>query len=178
MILAPLAEWDNFYVIAGSSAGGLTGLTFVVIALAAEARRVNPVGMRTFISPTIVHFASVLALAAFLCVPRQTLLSVGIGLGIAGVVGLIYVAMITMNFHHNLDDYTPDWEDWTWHVILPAVAYGGLIAMGLLMRERPEAALYGVGAVSIMLLFIGIHNAWDIAVWISLRKQDPPKGEK
>jgi hypothetical protein len=40
-----LAEWDSFYVITGSSAGGLTGLTFVVIALAADARRVNPRGL-------------------------------------------------------------------------------------------------------------------------------------
>jgi hypothetical protein len=32
---SPLAGWDNFYVIAGSSAAGLTGLTFIVISLAA-----------------------------------------------------------------------------------------------------------------------------------------------
>ena len=37
MATSLLAEWDNFYVIAGSSAGGLTGLTFVVIALASDA---------------------------------------------------------------------------------------------------------------------------------------------
>jgi len=28
---SPLAEWDNFYVIVGSAAAGLTGLTFVVM---------------------------------------------------------------------------------------------------------------------------------------------------
>ena len=33
----PLEAWANFYVIVGSSAGGLTGLTFVVIALVADA---------------------------------------------------------------------------------------------------------------------------------------------
>lgn len=37
---APLvADWENFYVITGSSAAGLTGLTFVVIALAAHVYR-------------------------------------------------------------------------------------------------------------------------------------------
>jgi hypothetical protein len=41
MTFAPLADWNNFYVIAGSSAGGLTGLTFVVIALAADVQRVD-----------------------------------------------------------------------------------------------------------------------------------------
>lgn len=31
----PLAAWENFYIIVGSSAGALTGLQFVVIAYAA-----------------------------------------------------------------------------------------------------------------------------------------------
>ncbi|HLK32996.1 MAG TPA: hypothetical protein VKT29_07890 [Terriglobales bacterium] len=33
---APLTDWANFYVIVGSSAGALTGLQFVVIALIAQ----------------------------------------------------------------------------------------------------------------------------------------------
>jgi len=40
------AERDNFYVITGSSAAGLTGLTFVVIALSADAKRANMRGRR------------------------------------------------------------------------------------------------------------------------------------
>lgn len=43
---SPLAGWDNFYVIAGTSAAGLTGLTFIVITLAAEAHRVLAAGCR------------------------------------------------------------------------------------------------------------------------------------
>ncbi|MGH7618051.1 MAG: hypothetical protein ACREPM_12550 [Gemmatimonadaceae bacterium] len=33
------AQWETFYVIVGSSGGALTGLLFVVVALAAERRR-------------------------------------------------------------------------------------------------------------------------------------------
>ena len=36
-VLSPLTQWESFYVIVGSSAGALTGLQFVVIALIAEA---------------------------------------------------------------------------------------------------------------------------------------------
>jgi hypothetical protein len=36
-------------VITGGAAGGLTGLTFVVITLAADAHRVRPVGVKTFV---------------------------------------------------------------------------------------------------------------------------------
>jgi hypothetical protein len=34
----PLAGWDNFYVILGSSGAALTGLQFVVVALSADRR--------------------------------------------------------------------------------------------------------------------------------------------
>jgi hypothetical protein len=175
-VLAPLRGWDNFYVIVGSAAAGLTGLTFVVIALVADSRRVNEIGLHTFITPTVVHFATVLALSAFLCVPRQTLLSVGIGLGIVGLGGLIYSAVIAVNMHYKMGAYVPVLEDWVWHVLLPALTYGALCALAWLIQSRPELAEYGIGGAAIALLFIGIHNAWDIAIYTSLRKHEekPP----
>src|ERR1700692_1852237 len=91
---SPLSGWDNFYVIAGSSAAGLTGLTFIVITLAAQARRVNPNGLRIFITPTIVHFAAVLGWAAFLSMPRQSVLSLSLSFGAGGILGLAYIGTI------------------------------------------------------------------------------------
>jgi hypothetical protein len=38
-VSAHLAAWESFYIIVGSSAGALTGLQFVVMALVAEARQ-------------------------------------------------------------------------------------------------------------------------------------------
>ena len=175
MALAQLADWANFYVITGSAAAGLTGLTFVVIALSSEARSLNAIGLKTFITPTIVHFGTVLALAAFMCVPHQNVLSLGIGLGAVGICGLAYTAMITANVHHNLLQYVPVWEDWLWNSALPFLSYGGLCAAAYFATRHLDGALYGTGAASVMLLFIGIHNAWDIAVWISLRRQDSSK---
>jgi hypothetical protein len=177
MAFASLADWNNFYVITGSSAAGLTGLTFVVIALAADARRVNPTGLRSFVTPTIVHFGAVLALAAFLCVPRQSLLSASLGLSGTGIAGLVYIGIIAANLHHKLNDYVPAREDWLCHVILPGAAYALLLAASFLIWRHPDPSLYGVAAASMLLLLVGIHNAWDIAVWMTLRKQDPSKPE-
>jgi hypothetical protein len=135
---SPLTGWDNFYVIAGSSAAGLTGLTFIVITLAAEARRVNPNGLRIFITPTIVHFSAVLGSAAFLSMPRQTVFSVSWGCGIAGAAGILYVAVIGAGIRRIATAYVPVREDWIWNVILPAAAYG------LFVRRRiPHPALAG-----------------------------------
>jgi len=178
MAWAPLADWANFYVITGSCAGGLTGLTFVVIALAGDAQRVNPTGVHSFVTPTIVHFGTVLALAAYLCVPHQTLLSLAIGVGTVGVAGIIYIGWIHARIRRNLGTYEPVWEDWIWNVILPVLAYAGLAALACIVRSHPDAALDGVAGASLLLLFTGIHNAWDIAVWMTLRKQDVADGAK
>jgi hypothetical protein len=152
MDASPLAGWENFYVITGSSAGGLTGLTFVVIALVRDAQGVRPAGVRMFVTPTIVHFSAVLGLAAFLSMPWRGVLGLSVGFGVAGV------------------EYAPVWEDWTWHAILPGIAYALLlIAADLIWHERMQG-LYAAAAASLILLFSGIHNAWDIAVWMTLKK--------
>jgi hypothetical protein len=170
MEASPLAGWDNFYVIAGSSAAGLTGLTFIVITLAAEARRVNPNGLKVFITPTIVHFVTVLGAAAYLSMPRQTLLSVSVGSGLAGVAGLGYVGMIVTRMRRMDGAYVPVLEDWIWHAMVPALAYGSMLAVAMLVWRWPVPTLYVIAAAFLLLMIAGIHNAWDIAVWNSLHR--------
>src|ERR1700752_2425233 len=90
MDASPLAGWENFYVIVGSSAGGLTGLTFVVIALVRDASRAQPTGLHVFVTPTFVHCGGALALAAYLTMPHQTVLAVCAGVGVVGLAGFAY----------------------------------------------------------------------------------------
>ena len=74
--VSPLARWENFYVIVGSSAGALTGLQFVVIALVAEAEAAaSLLEIRAFGSPTVVHFCFALLISAIVSAiqPRTTL---------------------------------------------------------------------------------------------------------
>lgn len=167
-----LAGWDNFYVITGSSAGGLTGLTFVVIALSADAKKASLSGLRAYVTPTIVHFGSVLALAVYLSMPHQVVVSLSLAFGCLGCGGLAYVVFIAANIGRLSQSYMPVREDWIWNVILPAIVYGTLLAMAFLIWRRPQVSMYGVAAVSVLLMFIGVHNAWDIAVWNSIRRQD------
>jgi hypothetical protein len=174
-----LEGWDNFYVILGSAAAGLMGLTFVVIALLADVRRANPAGMSGYITPTIVHFGTVLALSAFLSVPRQTLTSLSLGLGITGTGTLIYTALIARNMRRFASNYVPIIEDWVWHAILPAIVYGALLVLAFLIWRRPLQGMYGIAASLTLLLFIGVHNSWDVAVSVTMQKQnEAPKNEK
>jgi hypothetical protein len=165
MTPALLADWNNFYVITGSAAAGLTGLTFVVIALAADTKRVNIKGLRAYVTPTIVHFCAVLAQAAYLSTPHQSVCSLSIGFGAAGIAGLAYVARVGLGIARIGSDYVPVHEDWIWNVALPAIAYGTLLGTACFVWTRPERSLYAAAAASLLLMLIGIHNAWDIAVW-------------
>jgi hypothetical protein len=166
----PLDVWSNFYVIVGSSAGGLTGLTFVVIALVADAHSVRITGLRAFVTPTVVHFCSVLGLAALLNIPGQTPVTLGVCLGVSGLIGLGYSIGTVRQLHHNRNSYVPVASDWIWNAVLPTLCYLVLLLGGIMAARHVPTALYATAAVSLLLLLIGIHNAWDIAVWFTAER--------
>jgi len=57
--------------------------------------------------------------------------------------------------------YRPVFEDWLFHVLLPFSAYATLVATAYEARSHAREALFAVAAAALLLLFIGIHNAWD-----------------
>ncbi len=167
-----LSGWENYYVIVGSAAGGLTGLTFVVIALVRDAGAVRMSGLRAYVSPTMVHFGGALALSAFLSMPHQHVPTLSGALLAGAIAGLIYSAFTIVHLRRTSGTagYVPVREDWIWNVILPSLAYAALGAAGILIWGYPQWALYIVALVSLGLLFIGIRNAWDIAVWMTAQR--------
>jgi hypothetical protein len=58
-------------------------------------------------------------------------------------------------------------EDWVWHGVLPLLAYVTMAISGTLLRSAAVRATFVIGA-ALVLLFIGIHNAWDSVVFIGL----------
>jgi hypothetical protein len=161
--------WENFYVIAGSSASGLTGLTFVVIALASDANMVRLSGLRAFITPTVIHFGSVLWIAAILSIPGHTPLSLAISIALTGIVLTIYSILTTYRMA-SIKLYEPAVQDWIWNAALPVTCCLSLLLAAYLLLQHSVAALYLIGAVTLAMLFIGIHNAWDLAVWITAER--------
>jgi hypothetical protein len=171
-----LAEWQSFYVLVGSSAGALTGLTFIVISVAAESSgfrnaTVRLAGLRAFITPTAVYFGSSLALSALMSIPGQTAFTLALCLGVSGVGGLVYWATVIRWMIRAIPDYRLMIGDWIWSVILPALAYAALMSSALLLAAHTAASLYAVAGTTLLLLFIGIHNAWDVVVWITTERQ-------
>jgi hypothetical protein len=176
VVLSPFAAWESFYVIIGSSSAALTGLQFVVITLTADINAPsNGSATRAFATPTIVHFCAVLFISAILNAPWSALASAGIALGACGVVGFVYAVMVVRHAWRQTD-YVPVLEDWIWHAALPLIAYAALLVAAVLLPRHPASSLFAIGGTALLLLFVGIHNAWDSAVYIAIERRQRPEG--
>lgn len=165
---AVLAPWSNFYVITGSAAAGLTGLMFVVITLVAGVERSlrRGDGIATFSTPTVVHFCVALLLSAVLSAPWHSLRHTGVIVGFTGVYGVVYVLhIIYMTMRQTT--YEPEIEDWIWYSLLPLLTYLAIVGCALLFVMSPVNAMVGLAACVLVLIFIGIHNAWDVVTYIA-----------
>jgi len=176
---SPLAAWESFYVIVGSSAAALTGLQFVVIALIHEtgARRTSHREIDAFGTPQIVHFCAALLVAAILSAPWSALSKAGLATGATGVAGVIYTFIVIRRARRQ-KGYQPVFEDWLWHAALPLIAYTALAVAAAILRRSPVPALFVTGAATLLLVFIGIHNAWDTVTYIAIEGVRPPKEQQ
>ena len=165
-----LSTWQNFYVIIGSAAATLTGLMFVVATLIAGVRvQVSSPSeaFAVFNTPNVVHFCAALLVAAMLSAPWQALWNAGLLLGLLGIGGMIYVVIVLRRARRQTD-YQPVLEDWLWHTILPMVCYTAFLVAAIVLPGYPAPALFAIAAATVLLLFIGIHNAWDNVTYIAL----------
>ena len=171
-IPAQLAGWESFYVIVGSSAAALTGLQFVVIALINDLHtRASGDTLDAFGTPTVVHFCVALLPASILSAPWATLHSPAIALAVTGLAGLFYAAIVIRRARRQ-QDYKPVAEDWIFHTMLPVVAYASITGGAMALVSHAGGALFAVAAGTLLLVFIGIHNAWDTVTWITTRRSE------
>ncbi len=172
--MSPLSGWDNFYVIVGSSAGALTGLTFVAVTQIVESpRRGAGRTIPTFTTPTVVHFAMALFLSAVLSAPWPALSQLSVFLTVSGLGMLIYGVYVVLRLRRQDQQiYSPVLEDWLWYGIAPLIAYAGLLVAAVFLPRYPTPALFGIAGAMLLLLFNGLHNAWDLVTYIVLLRVD------
>jgi len=130
---------------------------------------------QTFATPTVVHFCAALLISAIMSAPWHGISSAGFVVGARGVAGLAYVVMVVSQLRRQTD-YVPVLEDWIWHGALPFAAYTALLTTPVLLRWHPRPSLFMIGAIALLLLFIGIHNAWDAVTYIALKRRQGPEG--
>ncbi len=167
-LLSPLAAWQNYYIIIGTAAATLTGLLFVVITLVSGAlQRVStPLsGIRVFSTPNVLHFGASLLIAALLSVPWPALWPAGLLVGLAGLAGVIYVFIVLWEVRHRLS-YHLVLSDWLWYTLLPLIAYTALLVGGIVLPISAVLALFVIAGATLLLLIMGIRNAWDIVTYM------------
>lgn len=174
--MSELGEWDSFYVIVGGAAGALIGLQFVVMTLIAEkpSPGIAEAGP-AFASPTIVHFSIALLLAALLRAPWPSVLWAALACGVTGLGGAVYVLYLWRRICRQ-KAYKPDAEDWTFHILLPLLSYLLMALTPLPALAHERETLFVIGGAVLLLLFAGIHNAWDAVAYQVFVVRKPNKG--
>jgi hypothetical protein len=142
-------------------------LTFVVATLIAGVRvrtSAPSEAFATFNTPNVWHFGLAGLVAGLLIVPWQALWQAGL---LLGLVGVSYVLIVLRRVRRQRD-YQPVLEDWLFHTVLPLVSYSALVVAALLLPGQPAPTLFVIAGATVLLLFIGIHNAWDNVTYIAL----------
>lgn len=170
-----LSSWQNFAMILGTAAATLTGLMFVSITLISGYERHEAVlnaGISAFNSPTIVHFCAVLLTAILLSFPWPAFSTLGVVLGLLDIGVMVYLGLVMDQMRHMPGYHTP-LHDWLWYLVFPGIAYIILFVAAVLLLSNPVVALYIISAVMIILLFIGIRNAWDLVTFLAVQRSHP-----
>jgi hypothetical protein len=56
---------------------------------------------------------------------------------------------------------------------LPLVSYAALFVAALVLLGNVALALFVIAAATVLLLFIGIHNAWDNVTYAAIELSQP-----
>ena len=172
-----LSQWQNFYMIMGTAAATLTGLMFVASTLIASIDAHLPTlnaAVSAFNTPTVVHFGTVLLLAGILSAPWQTFSSLSLLLGLLGL-GMVLYSIMVLRRLRRVPHYQSTLEDWIWYMALPLLAHILLIIAAFMLPTSPGPALYIVGAGMILLLLVGIRNAWDMVTFLAVERAHAEK---
>jgi hypothetical protein len=115
-----------------------------------------------------------LLISAILAAPWHRLGSAGVALAVCGALGCVY-SFIVMRRTLRTTTYRPVFEDWLMFVILPLAAYVDLLIAAIVLQRNPGPALFAIAGASLMLLFVGIRNAWDTVIYVALQRHDASK---
>jgi hypothetical protein len=161
-----LEAWHDFYLVVGTGAAALTGLLFVIVSLGPHVVAGHTrTGVRAFVSPIATHFTTVLVGSSVMLVPELPMPMLGALLAVGGFGGLIYTGWT--GAHRRWRESALPFLDWIWFVGLPAVCYALTLASGVAIAMNLAIGLYAIAATMLLLIVVGIRNAWDVVLWVA-----------
>lgn len=165
--------WHDFYALAGTASATLVGLMFVAASVGTGVfTHERQVGLRTFLSPTVVAFSVALAASLVGVLPVFNWRVPGFFLVGTGLLGVVYSWRVWRQMVQGGIAKSIDLEDRAWYIVVLAVAYLVLAVAGVALGIETEAACVFLAIGVCLLLLAGIRNAWDMTTWIVLRRQE------
>lgn len=164
-----LVQWREFFLLSGSAGGILTAVLFVVISLGPSFIAADRgIGVRACVSPNVVHFTVVLVVSNALMAHAIPQDFSGWILCIGSALCLVYLWSVSGDQPwHGSEIPVPDR---IWYIALPYLAYAAALAAGVGVLRGATWALPLIAAVMLLLLAIGVRNAWDLAVWLPVQE--------
>lgn len=169
-----LAEWHDFFLLVGTAGATLVALLFVAASLGAGYMTAEgAMGTRTFMTPVVIHFASVFFMSAVALVPSMnTAVFAGL-IGAAALVGIgVSIFVIAMVLTSNM---TSDNFDRLAYGLLPAAAYIAALTAAALVFTGKEWSIDVLGGALLLLTIVNIRNGWDLTLSMVRRHARPRK---
>ncbi|HZB93763.1 MAG TPA: hypothetical protein VE397_20105 [Stellaceae bacterium] len=167
-----LRAWHDFYLLIGTASGTLIGLLFVAASVGTSYFTAeHEAALKAFLTPTVLHFTAVLTSCLVATAPSHTPMSLGVLMATEGVLGVGYAAWLWLHMRRRGFASTIDLADRGWYVFAPFLAYLLMVAAGVDLARGITPALDLLAATLVLLLLIGIRNAWDMTVWIVIRSK-------
>jgi hypothetical protein len=167
--------WENFYYLMGSAAAALIGLMFIAVSLthnfnAEKAER----GQRLFMTPTVMQFAIILAIAGMALAPKLTPTAHRWAMGALAGWGLAYTAPGTWRLAMDKNSGA-HWTDFWFYGFAPVAIYV-VFETAIVDWLLPRDLACNLLALSLLaLLMTSIRNAWDLVTWIAPRRNTSPE---
>ncbi len=183
--MAQLQQWQNFYMLLGGASATLVGLMFIAISFGSsrwlpEDLPILAPSFNAFMSPTFIHFVYVLVTAIVVFVPTLSETVFGGLLVLCGIGSLGHIARNLPFFRQRYRAGSIDRSDLVWYSLMPSIGYILYLDAGIgLLRAAAGGkshghALNALAAASILLLVIGVRNAWDLVVYLAMRRLTTP----
>ena len=167
-------SWHDFYLVLGPASAGLIGLLFVVMSLTSNLERNRAVrGAQVYMTPVVFHLGVLVLLSCLALFPKAPALPMGAATVLCALTGLAFAAYVC---HAFLSKSVESYEGDLWcYGICVALFYAGMLAAGVLLLARQAAGPYLLAVDEIALFLLMVNNAWDLVVFITPRKDGPPK---
>ncbi len=165
-----LHGWHDFYVFMGTAAATLIGAMFVVASIGGGfLTRDRSPEIRAFLTPTVVHLATILLGSALMLVPGLEAPSLLVPVTAAALAGLAYSGLVGIRLLRRKIDV----GDRVWYAAVPVAGYAVMLAAAVMIALRAPPSLDTLAVSVVLLLIAGIRNAWDLILFFVAQPRGP-----